>query len=493
MMANPLSAPKAITTEELLLAMGEAAFAGHLIRIERERVTEFFPSDPLSPFMGGVRPILNAGREVSKERLKSDIAIAASVQKAIGAAAEFRYVDAAKEADQLAALLAAEPADASQRETVVRGRYAYQLLAAAGIALETDEPPASDPPPPSAADSAYGDLLRVRTANDPAAAWALREKSILAAVSSDRREFFAHLFRKAEGCAGTPPPPVDGARDLIFASKLATSLARSAPGARSATGDSNAANTNTTTNHLLALPDWYGKYKKIVGAVEATRSFWSYAPSILYERGEAFGLSPAATSTHTLVTELGAKHLAASLDLERAFPLRYRALAFLPLVYSPGVLNDPRLREAVVALTQATVQDKIARATDAKGVFDGALAGLFAGMSYPPAVQAAHFLALQGAVTAKLKGDLMKRTGWGVAGLYAADATYRIASDQDKNSNTKNIAFAAEQIQRALTADPNISMPALAALATSLAQYLALGFQGKLNLEGRASPERRAA
>ncbi|HLM72329.1 MAG TPA: hypothetical protein VK459_06550, partial [Polyangiaceae bacterium] len=283
---------------------------------------------------------------------------------------------------------------------------------------------------------------------------------------------------KAEGCATSPPPPMDGARDLVFAAKLATSLARGTP---------NAPAKSPTGPNLLPLPDWYRKYQSLVATVDATRSMWSYAPSVLYERGEAFGLSPAATSTHARVTELGAKHLAASLELERAFPLRFRGLALLPLVYSPGVLNDARLREAIVALTQATVQDKVARASDAKGVFDGALAGLFAGMSYPPAVQAAHYLALQGAVTAKLKGDLMKGTGWGVAGLYAADAAYRIASDQGKN-----LTFSAEQIGRALTSDPSIPMPSLAALATSVTRYLALGFDGKLNLEGRPSPERRA-
>jgi hypothetical protein len=165
----------------------------------------------------------------------------------------------------------------------------------------------------------------------------------------------------------------------------------------------------------------------------------------------------------------------------------------LPLIYSPGVLRDPRLREAITRITQATVQDKIARAADAKGVFEGTLAGLFAGMSYPAAIQGAHYLALQGAVTAKLKGDLTRRTGWGVAGLYAADAAYRIATDQGKN-----LALSSEQIARALTSDPAIAMPALAALVTSLARYAALGIDGKLEIEqvgrgARLSPERRAA
>ena len=504
----PLPAPKAIATEDLVLAMGEAAGAGHIIRVEQSRVTELFPSDPLSPFMAGVRSAINAGGEASEKRITTHIAIAASVRKAIDAAASFRYVDAAKEADALAALLAAERAEGSPREPVLRGHYAFQLLAAAGIALEpetdSDEPALKEPPPPSPADTPYGDLLRVRTAKDPAAAWITRGPAILAAVPSDRRDPLANLFKKAEGCAASPPPPMEGPRDLVFASKLATSLARGGQDTGGAskspqTGDGKKSesdsdtNNNTTTKNpsLLPLPDWYRKYQTLVAAVDATRSMWSYAPSVLYERGEAFGLSPAATSTHARATELGVKHLTASLELERAFPLRYRGLALLPLVYSPGVLGDQRLRDAIVDLTQATVQDKIARASDAKGVFDGALAGLFAGMSYPPAVQAAHYLALQGAVTAKLKGDLLNRTGWGVAGLYAADAAYRIASDQGQS---KSLGFSAEQIGRALTSDPTIPMPSLAALATSLTRYAALGFDGKLSLDGaRTSPERRAA
>lgn len=488
--ARPLPPPKAIATEDLLIAMGGAAGAGHIIRIERERVTELFPNDPMGPFMGGIRPVIHFGGAPSKAGMATSIDLAAFARRAIEAAREFRYVDAAKEADALAALIRRElAAGGPRREPLVRALYAFQLLASAGVALEpegdTEEPPNAEPPPPSPADTPYGDLLRVRTAKDVTAAWTARGPSILAAIPSDRREAFTTLYKKAEGCAAVAPPPMEGPRDLVFAARLAASLARTTPDPTAASGAGQAG----AQSSLLPLPDWYRKYKTLVDTVAATRSAWSYAPSILYERGEAFGLSPAATSTHARVTELGAKHLAASLELERAFPLRFRALTLLPFVYSPGVLNDERLREAVLALTQATVQDKIARASDAKGVFDGALAGLFAGMSYPPAVQAAHFLALQGAITAKLKGDLLKRTGWGVAGLYAADAAYRIATDQGKN-----LAFSADQIGRALTADPSIQLPSLAALATSLTRYAALGFDGKLNADGaRTSPERRAA
>lgn len=60
-------------------------------------------------------------------------------------------------------------------------------------------------------------------------------------------------------------------------------------------------------------------------------------------------------------------------------------------------------------------------------------------------MQQAHYLALQGAFAWKLRGDLESKTGWGVAGLYAVDAAYRLIADQGPRLATR-----LEQIARAL-------------------------------------------
>lgn len=71
-------------------------------------------------------------------------------------------------------------------------------------------------------------------------------------------------------------------------------------------------------------------------------------------------MSPAGTATYRQVTEIGLAHLAASRELQAKEPSRYRPDAQLGYVYSPGVLTDERLRDALIALTQATVQGKLA-------------------------------------------------------------------------------------------------------------------------------------
>ncbi len=158
---------------------------------------------------------------------------------------------------------------------------------------------------------------------------------------------------------------------------------------------------------------------------------------------------------------------------------------------SPGVLFDDRLREPLIKLTEATVKDRIAAAHDAPSVFAGVITSAFAGVSYPPAVQEAHFLALQGAFAAKLQGELRGATGWSTAGLYALDAAYRILADQKPK-----LDVSAAEIARSL-ADPGVPYPALAALATAAARYAALAAARSLDPElrpiARFPEERRAA
>lgn len=458
--------PGALSDDEMMLAIAAAAGYEHVIRAHGDaRVTQLFPNDPLAPFVAGLRPIVRDDRTLA--HLEGDLAIARSIRAAIEAAGASRYADAAREADRLAASIAGRDPFA---EPVLRARFALQLLGAAGIALDPDEgageaPPPSTPdaPAPAEANTVYGDYLRVRTARDDRKEWAARGAKILAAIAPDRRDDLASLHARApRSCAARRPPPMEGARDLVFAARLSAALARDPGGAGASAGQ-------------LPLAEWLERYEALVGLVERTRSGWSFAPSLLRERGEAVGLHPAGTPLYRRVTAIGAAHIAATRALEAAFPRRYRAISQLALVTSPGVLLDDALRDPLLQLTRASVEDKVAAATDAEGVFAGVVAGAFAGMSYPPAIQEAHYAALQGAFAAKLRGDLAQKSGWGVAGLYALDAIYRIAADFGPN-----LASSQAQIARAL-GGPSVPHPALAALATAAARYAALAADGKLD------------
>ncbi|WP_437728494.1 hypothetical protein [Sorangium sp. So ce861] len=491
--AAPLPDPGALGADALLLALGEALGYEHLIHARaRGGAVQLFPRDPLGPFMAGLAPIARGGAALA--RAADDIALAALVRRAFSAAGAFRYVEAARAADALAAALKGrDPND----EPALRGRYALQLLGTAGVALEdagdatgAAGAPSGDPPR-APGDTPYGDLLRVRTARDGRAAWRARGAAVLRAAPADRRAALDDLLGKAPGCGRGLAPPMDGPRDLVFAAALAGALApggAAAAPAAPATGSSGAA----APGRRLPLDAWLPRYEALVRAVDQTSTAWAHAPSLLYERGPAPAAGQAGSAVHRRVTELGLAHLAALRALAEAEPRRYRALAQIPLAYSPGVLADERLRDAIVDLTQVAVQRRMADARDAEAVLGAALAGAFAGMSYPPEVQPAHFLALQGALTAKLRGDLTAQAGWGVAGLYAADALVRLLSDQ-----APDLAFSSAQIERALAPAPALPYPGLAALAASLSRYAALGAAGALDPRAidaaRLPPERRAA
>ncbi|AUX42755.1 uncharacterized protein SOCE26_041880 [Sorangium cellulosum] len=493
--AAPLPAPGALGAEALLLALGEALGYEHLVYApaRRGRTAQIFPRDPLGPFMAGAAPI--AAGDASLARIADDIAIAALVRRAFSDAGRFRYVEAARAADALAAALKGR---AAEDEPALRGHYALQLLGTAGIALDDGEDgaapatPAAPPaePPPAPHDTPYGDLLRVRTARDGRAAWRARGAAVLRAVPADRRAALDDLLGKPPGCGQGAAPPMEGARDLVFAAALAGALAPRAGAA-----------APSAPRGRLPLEAWLPRYEALVRAVDQTSTTWAHAPSLLYERAQRGGApeggagpaaGPPGSAVYRRVTELGLAHLAALRALAEAEPRRYRALAQIPLAYSPGVLADPRLRDAVVDLTQVAVQRRMAEARDAEAVLGAALTGVFAGMAYPPEVQPAHFLALQGALTAKLRGELTAQSGWGVAGLYAADALYRVLSDQ-----APDLAFSSAQIGRALAPAPELPYPDLAALAAALSRYAALGVAGALDPRAtdaaRFPPERREA
>jgi hypothetical protein len=484
--AGRLPKPALLDEDGLLLALAGAAGYRHVIRIHVAPATvmQLFPRDALAPFLGGLAPAVRDDGALA--HLGEDLALAAAVDEALAAAGASRYVDAARGADRLEALLGGRD---PQAEPALRARYARQLLASAGIVLDAENqgeerPPAPEipeAPAPADADTPYGDQLRVHLARSARAEWGRRGAKILAATAEDRREDVAALWAAPRTCdAARRPPPMEGPRDLVFASALAGALVRDeATRARGEAGG------------FLPLPAWLARYEALVALVEEAHAGWSYAPALLLQRGEAFGLDPAGTALFRRVTALGTAHLDATRALEQSAPTRYRALAQLPFAVSPGVLFDERLREPLIKLTEATVKDRIAAAHDAPSIFTGVLTSAFAGVSYPPAVQEAHFLALQSAFTAKLQGELRGATGWSTAGLYALDAAYRILADQKPRLDAS-----AAEIARAL-ADPRVPYPALAALATAAAQYAALAATHRLDPElrpvARFPPERRAA
>ncbi|MEZ4309901.1 MAG: hypothetical protein R3F14_17830 [Polyangiaceae bacterium] len=111
------------------------------------------------------------------------------------------------------------------------------------------------------------------------------------------------------------------------------------------------------------------------------------------------------------------------------------------------------------------------------------------GMTYPPSIQYAHYLALQSAFAARVKGDLQQKTGWGTALLFATDAIIRVVADLGPN-----LSFSADQIARAL--DPSIELPGVAAVVSAIARYAALAKDKPLAAivsAAQSTPERGAA
>ena len=471
-----LPPPAAVPEGDLLLALAAATGYDHLVVVRGAAVTQLFPGDPLAPFTGGLRPVLRDASTVA--RIEGDLAAEELLRSAFEAAATFHYVDAARAASKLEALLAgtAEP----------RYRYALQLLGSAGLVLDADDAaaPGSRPATPSAPaaapgadETSYESYLRVVTARDSRKEWEVRGPRVLAGIAEDRRDAVASLFSRAKDCDARRAPPVETARDLIFAGKLSGALARD-PAAPLVPGQ-------------LPLREWLSLYQAMVGLVEGTRTAWSYLPSLLYQRGEAPGLPAAGTALYRRVTALGLAHLAAIRELEAAYPLRSRASAQISLAVSPGLLGDDPLREGLVRLTEASVQSKLAAAGDAEALLLGIATGAAAGLSYPPALQEAHFQAIARAASARLEGDFLHKTGWGVAALYALDGVHRLAA-----RSGQSLAFSSAQIARAL-AGADVTPPALASLATAAARYAALAAAHQLDpsvlLLDKPAPERRAA
>jgi hypothetical protein len=479
-----LPAPAAVGADALLLALSAAAGYREILRVERGSVTRLYPADPMAPWMAGLNPVLRDADAVA--HADADLAAEDALHDALEAASAFRYLEAAKAAERLAAFVDREAGERGEREPVLRFRFALQTLGAAGLVLDPDEAAsgaATSPPPavqaaPAASDATpYGAYLRVALARDPQKAWVTHGPRVLEGIRDDRREALTALYAGARECGARSAPPMDGVRDLVFANKLSGALQRDA--------------TGPVAPGQLPLRAWLERYDALVGLVDRTRSAWSYLPSLLHQRGDVAGYAAAGTTAYRRVTDLGVAHLAATKTLEEAYPVRYRAFTQVSLATSVGALTDETLRRPLVKLVEASVQDRIAAAPDAEGLLGGLAAGAAAGISYPPALQEPHFTALAGALAARLHGDLQQRNGWGVALLYGIDAAYRVITDRGAAP-----AWSADQIARALAA-PSVEHPALASLVAALARYGALALDHKLD-PARIKPdelghERRAA
>lgn len=485
----PLPEPSEIPGAELLLAMGIAAGYDHVVWLGAgggERAYELFPRDPLRPQMLGLAAITRDDGAAS--HVAEDIALAETVRRAMEAAGAFRYVDAASEAARIAEQI--ERRDPFE-EPVLRARYARAMLVAAGITLEPPvrlfggEPaapvrPVPQVPAPAGADTPYGDLLRVRVAEDLAAEWKRRGARVLAASEPDRRAVIEGLFAGSGACGAiTEPPAFDRAGDVAFSSLMAGALA----GAREEP-------ITTTSPKGMPLAAWYPRYEKLVALVDRERFTWLHIGSLVRQRGELQGISSAGTATYRRVTELGLRHIGALRELSLSDPERYQATAELVLAISPGLLGDEPLRTALIDFAQATAKSKIGRAQDPAAIAGTLLVSGFVGLTYPPSIQAAHYLALQSAFAAKIKGDLMTKTGWGTAVLFAADAVVRLFADLGPN-----LAFSSDQIVRALS-DPGVAQPNLAAVVSAAARYAALAKDRPLAAiasAAQSTPERGAA
>ncbi len=489
----PLPEPSGVKATDLLLEMGLASGYDHVIWLtaDSERsVFEIHPRDPLAPLLLGVPAVARASTSApSAAELTRSIELAATVRRAFDAAGAFRYVDAAREAVSLGTLTETrDPFD----EPAMRARYARMVLAGAGLVLESPQSLfGSDPddvkaarvlpvPDIARADTPYGDMLRIRLAEDPTTEWKRRGSKVLPAIAEDRHALAQAYFAPPSCAALTPPPTFDRPGDIALAGLLAGSLA----GARIE------AIANMTPDGALPLAAWYPRYEALVDLVDRSHLAWLEMGILLRQRGEIAGISPKGTATYKRVTQLGMKHLLSLRELFESEPEKYSGRAELSLAYSGGLLADDALRGALIDLTQANTKGKLARAAEPDQIAGSLLIAVFTGMTYPPEIQSAHYLALQSAFAAKVKGDLAKKTGWGAAGLFALDAVFRLFADQ-----APNLAFSSDQIARAL-ADPAIAVPNVAAVVSAAVRYAALAKDKPLSALAKPAqftPERGAA
>ncbi|MBW2457155.1 MAG: hypothetical protein JRI68_21755 [Deltaproteobacteria bacterium] len=457
-------APRSVPLDELVLAIARAAGRHHVVIADGDASRQLFPVDILEPHALALPPRLGA----DLGRLPEEAALAGALRATVTAAQRFDYVTAAAEAERLRALVAASPPKA---EATLRARYALYLLSGAGITLVRDDEDddGGELPLPDDTSSAYGDFLLVQLSRpEIEQAWQKRAGRITDGLSPDRAAALHATYGPAATgktvarCAVQPVAPIESVADLVFAARLAQSL------------DVEAAPGEAATPGKLAVTEWLPRYDKLVALVAETGTMWAYGGSLLSQRGELNGLSAAGTTSYQMVSQLGQKHVKALGDLAAAHPARFQTLGVIALVYKPGVLSDRRLRDAVAKLIQRSVSLKLQAADDVSAVYEAALAAFAAGTSFPLQLRDTQFAALRQAVSNKLAGKFGLQTGWGVAGLHAADAVLSLLTAQPSQ-----VSQAARRIAHSLGGD--LPYPGLAKLATSAARYATLVDQGDLD------------
>ncbi len=463
-----LPAPEGLTSDELLLSLADVLGAPHVVRADAGGLTHLVPRDPLAPFTLGLTPSL---RSTGAANVPRELAIAAAVRTAFEAAGRFDYVGAAHETDALSAALKG----AIEGESVERGSYARRLLDGAGIGLDR-ETTATAQPSDAARSSPYAELIAVRSADEPAAAWLARRGLIEVGLRDEVRPFAQRLFAAQSTCEASPGlPPMGGPADLALGWLLVGAF------------DSDFA---TAVERRREIEAWQARYDSFARTVEKERAVWAVVPTLLYQRGEISGLSPEGSATYGLVTGLGLAHFEALARLAEAEPKRFRPLTVAGLVMSPGALTDERLRTALATLSARVVGRGLEQSETAGDVAAAVFTSALAGASYPASMQAAHYTALEAAAEKALRGPVTKMQGWDVAGLYAANMVARWMLGEPVD-----LPFSSGQIARSL--EHTESHPALAALAVAGARYASLAAAGGLDPEqrdpARFPAERKAA
>jgi hypothetical protein len=476
--------PPAIGDAAMLLALGRHGKRRHLLLSAGGVSRQLFPGDALAPFALRLPAVLS----LDPSQVAADTAIARQVDRALRAASSFDYVVAARAVDELDKALQGQ----APRAAVARAHYARSLLRRAAIALEAegDDPArAAEGAPPSAAkqwptpQTPYGAWLVAKLAGDGRPqVWKQHRTKLVAGLDPARVALLDAMMAGDDACPEPPAPPMDHVGDLGFTATLAGALDTEAnAGAEPAAGK-------------LALGEWLARYDAAVQMADRQGVGWSLLPSLLYQRGELHGLSAEGSASYERVTKLGLRHLRALGTLVEAEPGRFRALAVVLLVYQPGLLRDPRLRDAVVGLLDKSLELGLGAAADAGQIFDASLAAVMAGMTFPPELQGAQLGALDRALSRKLESSSMRdQRGWGVAGLQAVSGALGLLMG-DKGRPAR----VAPRVAAALRADgAPLAQAPLAKLAVSAAGYVTLAHQGKLDAKYANAnlfpPERRKA
>lgn len=468
---DSLPAPASTTVESLLLALLKGAEVEMVVRMRTSRlrgqmpqpeVTQFFPNDPLAPFMAGLAPIVRD--DGALEHLPADIQLATAIRVAVDHASAFRYVDAAREAERIQELVRTRDPNS---EPTLRARYLLSLFAGAGISFEVSAGASSPQTNPTLPDASlatpYGDLLRVRAFKDERAAFRVVGERIVAALAENKRAAMRALYAPEDACVEVPFDAFDAPDDLFLAHWIGRRLAPTL------------ANSGQSTTSGFGLTDWLPRYEALVRNVDEARTTWAHAFALTQERGELGGISLAATPTYKRVDALVGAHLAGLLQLVQTHPERVRLMSIVTLAYARGIIGSPMLRDGLVDLLRRAVETRIARASDASALFDASVAGVLAATAYPTAIQAPVYTGLFTAFHDKLNRDFSRQTGWGVAGLFAADTLAGFVA-----GSPPDLGPAASEISRAL-ADPALPERSIGRLVAASARYLALGANHELD------------